>query len=113
MTKEQSIEQMHKAKIQRMDNSSLGAMVGGILHDAVALTIAKLSKEKESLATNDDYQKEISFWLDWLFKLSQDKKDYESIPVVDSADPNKQWDEHKQKIYEEDSELQEVKELNQ
>ena len=108
MATDKEIKQMHKAKVQRWDNQSIGAMVGGLMHDAVAIAVPKLLKEKASLNTKEDYQKEVEFWLDWLIQLSQEKKDYLSIPVVE-GEPElvpieepmpevKQWDSKKREI---------------
>ena len=88
-------------------NKEMSISVGACLHDAVAISTAKLGKEKASLVTREDYQQEVEFWLDWLLELSQKKKEYLSIPVLEEEiipikeepmDGVKQWEAKKREI---------------
>ena len=85
MASDLEIKQMFKEKIKRFDARDAGMAVGAALHDAVAISTAKLGKEKASLVTKENYQEEITFWLDWLLQLAQEKKDYLSMPVVEET----------------------------
>jgi hypothetical protein len=93
---------------QAMDRKDVGMSVGACMHAAIAIAVPKLLKEKASLNTTEDYEKEIDSWWDWLLKKSQEKKDYLSIPVVD-GEPElvpieepmpevKQWDAKRREI---------------
>ncbi len=73
MANDQEIKQMHQAKIQRWDNSSLGAQIGGLLHDAVALTIADYGYALKS-SGRPSLEKQVKIWLDILYKISEEKK---------------------------------------
>ena len=116
---DKTIRKLHQDKVQRWDNSSVGAAVGGIMHDAVAVAIAKLNQEKASLITREDYEEEIKFWLDKLYKIAQDKKERAGIPIVEDKpkqiNVSKQVEGEKwQSDYNETSELETVnQELNE
>lgn len=110
--RDQRIEEMHNNKIKRWDNSSLSAQLGGLIHDAVALTIAILGQEKKSLATRDDYQEEIKMWIDWLYNFEEAKKEeLNKLPEVDLGAleaSDKLWDSKRQELYNQDGELDDI-----
>ena len=73
---------------KRFGEKDIGMGVGNALTNACNLAIARLEREKGILATREDYQEEVKFWLDWLYKTAQEKKDYEAIPIVE-AEPKR------------------------
>lgn len=68
---------------KRFSEKDIGMGVGNALTNAVNLAMARLEREKAVLTTREDYQEEVKFWLDWLYKTAQEKKDYEAIPIIE------------------------------
>lgn len=63
-------EQIRQEKQARIDKQGLGAQIGGLLHDAVALVIAGGVKDKSF----SEVSKVIKEWLDLLYDISEAKK---------------------------------------
>jgi len=102
---EAEIRKLHEAKVKRWDNSSLGAQIGGITHDAVAIAIA----EKKITKAN------IKKWIDILYDLAEEKK--QPQPVSFEA-AQKATEEFNKKMEEADNqqvnaELEEIRITNQ
>lgn len=107
-------------KLSQWEKSGLSAKIGGLCHDAVALAIARLAKDRKTKAdldTHKDYEEEIKYWLDFLFKLAKDKQDFEEIPVIEEKpeEPKpltdeqiKESDLEWQKRYNQTSELDDI-----
>jgi len=109
-------------KLNQWEKSGLSAQVGGIGHDAVSIATTRLSKLKAGLDTREEYQEEITYWIDWLFKKYNEKISYESIPVIEEVtyvpivpktlteeqvgEADLEW----QKKYDQNSKLQDIKE---
>ena len=70
---------------KRFSEKDIGMATGNALTNAVSLAIAILGAQKGNLATKEDYQEEIAFWLNWLYKTSAEKKEYEAIPVLNET----------------------------
>ena len=57
--------------------NNLGPQIGGLLHDAVALAIA----EKKS-TSSEELKKDVKFWLDTLYEISEAKKKELTTPQL-------------------------------
>ena len=92
--------------------NSLGPQIGGLIHDAVALTIAQtnvVGKKKKG-----EWTTSIQQWLDTLYDIAEAKKKEltEITPVSDKA--AKKADEDFQKKYNKESKLEDLNnELNE
>ncbi len=87
-TPQQMFEEKQKSIAKYVDKKQLNISIWASIHDATDLAIARLAKErktKASLDTHIEYEIEIKYWLDFLFKLSQDKQEYEEIPIVEET----------------------------
>jgi len=91
----------------------IGQGVGNALAKAVDIAISRLSQEKKVLATREDYQEEVKFWLDWLYQRSSERIETEhrnwTMDKLPKTDSNlDQWSAQKQQIYNEGSEMDEI-----
>ena len=93
---DKKIEAMHKAKLKRWDNSSLGAQVGGLIHDAVALAIATKKVDPA----------DIKHYLDMLYIIAENKKEEVSAPSeVDWDKAQKATEEFNRRVKESEKRL--------
>lgn len=99
--RDKKIEEMHKAKVQRWDNSSLSAQIGGLMHDVIQIVLFKAKKTD----SKEKILKEITFWLSALREVSDAEK--EPSPV-DWDKVEKEWDEKKQDLYNNQSQLEDI-----
>ena len=91
----------------------IGQGVGNALAKAVDIAISRLSQEKKVLATREDYQEEVKFWLDWLYQRSSERietehRNWTMDKLPDTNSNPDQWNAQKQQIYDEGSEMDEI-----
>jgi hypothetical protein len=100
----------------------IGMGVGNALTNATNFVIALINANPEKALDLKDLEDQIRDWTNRIYKIGQDKKEFESIPVIDETQPSKlttgpvvnateKWDEKKQEIYNEASQAEEFKEL--
>jgi len=71
-------------KIKAWEKKDLGAQIGGLIHDAVALTVAEKKLKPER----------IKFWLNTLYNISESKKTELTAPkpIPDPFKINEEWE---------------------
>jgi predicted subunit of tRNA(5-methylaminomethyl-2-thiouridylate) methyltransferase len=69
MYTEQDKMEMNK----RQGKVDIGQGVGNSLTNAIVVSKAILEREKSVMATREDYEKEIKYWLEFLFNVSREK----------------------------------------
>jgi len=76
--------------------NNLGPQIGGLIHDAVALTIAEGKKEEY------DYEvmkNRVKYWLNNLYEIAENKKkELTEIKPVSMEDANEQSEEFNKKV---------------
>lgn len=85
---------MHEAKVQRWDNNSLSAQIGGLMHDAVAIAIAEKKISKNNIV----------FWLRKLREIADAEKQPKQVNQ-EAIELGEEW----QKTYNKECELAELK----
>ncbi len=108
-TKKQPIKTDQEWEKIRFRNN-LGPQIGGLLHDAVALTIADFEKENAPGAISEV---DVKQWLNTLYKIAEAKKtELTEIKPVSNEAAKKSGDEFN-KRYKNDSKLEDINnELN-
>lgn len=100
-SKQDKIDKNVKEGRELREKQGYSARLGGAMHDAVNIAIARLSKGKAGLDTRDDMESEIDYWFDSVLeKLASREKTI--------ADATEKWSEKKQEIYNSDSQLETI-----
>ena len=73
---------------QRFSEKDIGMGVGNAITNATNLVIAMIDKAPQLALTPDDVAELIKEWTDRIYKIAQNKKEFESIPIVeDKTEP--------------------------
>lgn len=87
--KPKSIEEMYDNKMKRWDNSSLGAQIGGLIHDAVAIGIYAKDVSSQNLKAI----------LDMLYDIAETKKkELTTIQPISHQDALRINEEYEEKM---------------
>lgn len=98
------IKKMHEAKLQRWDNAGLSAQIGGLMHDATQIVIARLGKKIVDKNITE-IMNEIGETLNKLREVADAEK---QPKPVDFDEAQELWDEKKQELYDEEAENEEI-----
>ena len=75
--------QKQEAIKKRGSAIDIGMGVGNALTNATNLVVAMIKVKPEIIIDEQDIKELITKWTDIIYRIGQDKKDYESIPVTE------------------------------
>jgi len=100
---DKEIKQLHQAKVQRWDKNSESAKFGGYSHDAVNLAAATLTK-----AELKNRKKLKEFLTDRIKIFYEIYEELTAPQPVDAEKSTELWDEKKQELADEESQLRDI-----